>query len=204
MLKRKDKFLLIGVILLILIIICLITISLFLPKQVEDKTSYTPSPKSEEPPLDTCGNGVCEEYELLANCKKDCEGLETHTYGFCRSASWGGVYRVKVLGTKTYLDAGEMIGPDMNPRPTCGRDGLGTGQCFYCYNITEVHEPIFEIQINPGASANIPICENLVEKYFVDGVDLGCKDGKWEYVGRNAYYPYDKKRFGQFMRVKIH
>lgn len=206
MLKRKDKFFLIGISLPILIITGLITISIFLPSQIDNSKNYerhyTPPSKPQEPPLDTCGNGVCEEYELIANCEKDCKGLETHTYGFCRSASWSGVYRVKLLGTDTYLDKSEMLGPDFKPNSECGKS-IGISDCYYIYSITEVHEPIFEIQIYNAVTCNLNICDAINLKYAIDDEIEPCSDNKWERFGCNIYYPYDKERFDLFERVKI-
>ncbi|MBS3163981.1 hypothetical protein J4439_00965 [Candidatus Woesearchaeota archaeon] len=147
-----------------------------------------------------CGNGVCEDYELLLTCPKDCAGLKTHSYRFCRTAGWGGVYRVRVVGTDTYLDKGTVLSATLEPLDKCG-----LYDCYYCYDIAEVHQPIIEIQLNSGAS-QVPVCSTLVKRYLVDGTDVGCTDSQWEYVGeigRKAYFPYDARRVDAFEEARV-
>lgn len=174
--------------------------SVISPKKVTEPLQ--PKPEPEEPLLDTCGNGVCEEYELLSNCIQDCEGLETKNYKICRGNLGNDIIgRVRILGTNTYLDKSSSLGPGFNPEPECGKT-IGTIDCFQCYNITEVHEPIFEIQIYNAVTCNLNICEAVNLKYF-NGEMESCSDNKWERFGCNVYYPYDEERYKMFKRVKI-
>ena len=152
-------------------------------------------------PIDTCGNSICEEYELIATCQEDCNDLETHTYQICRNTrnKWGGITGISIYGTNISLPGETRIISNISNNNETNKLDVTT-ETYICYNITEVHEPIFGISIKSGAG-HFPACRHLVHKYYVDGVSYDCEEEMGTYRGNIMYYPYDEERFELFRRV---
>jgi len=120
---------------------------------------------------DTCGNGICEEYELLRTCPRDCKSLETNDYEICLTAcNYEEIYAVKIFGTEEELDIGPILDPDFKPNSNCG---VGGGQpsmceCHYCINLEEVHQPLFEIEFLYELYDGDSVCAFIVSKHSVN------------------------------------
>lgn len=142
----------------------------------------------------------CAEKETTEDITKS--GGKNHTYAICKQKSWNGILRVKILGTNTYLESEHIRESDLklNRGPNCGKGG-DYDFCDTCWYYIGPVEPIFEIQLKDGAEEK-PVCSHIVRSYFIDGISKGCKDGDWEYINHNAYFPYDKERYDSLKGIK--
>lgn len=152
--------------------------------------------------LSSCGNGFCEEHELLSNCYNDCKDMETSRYELCSRGGWEEFPTIRIYGTNTFVNSSTMLGPNMTIEPKCGKS-IGTDYCFKCYSINEVHEPIFEFKFESTNSQPRSFCKSLVRKYLVDGQNKGCDENKMIYFGNYGYYPYVKEKFDALSRMNV-
>jgi hypothetical protein len=123
----------------------------------------------------TCGNGICEEYELLRTCPEDCDDLPLKEYGLCIDLCYSREDVVRIFNTENELDFGPELGSDFKELDHCGRKGTTICECNRCYYFYDVNQPLFEIEYD-GRNQQVDVCRDIVTKYMIDGVEYEYKD----------------------------
>ena len=141
-------------------------------------------------------SGCSQEFKgkgFKTDLKSYIDNSKTHTYAICKQKSWNGIQQMRIYGEDVGVDKEPLRERDLQLNPECGT-GSDDDLCYECWYYEGVEEPMFEVHLKSGAS-EIPVCNGIVRRYFIDGVDNGCKDNMWRYFGHKAYFPYDKEKY---------
>lgn len=135
--------------------------------------------------IDTCGNGLCDDYELLNNCEIDCNSSKTHIFEFCAEKGWNAIQGVSVVGTDIKVSSDEFI------------------KSNNCFKIREVKQPIFKVDISGAPTGSV--CHYIFNTYYIDNKITNCNESLAKVQSySHLYYPYNYTRIHVLEKVKIH